>query len=112
MTHKEALEREELFDAIAHRFARNAMLAFGTLYESERKDEATVRNMSVIGSPAFEILYQALNETGMWTDGTVGSIMSVLDLSKKDIDKLVCSSFGDEVTGKMVGERFAKLARI
>ncbi len=82
-----------------------------TLHGTEYQDEGTLRAMSIRGSPILVLVHQMLLESGIQTNGTVGSIMQALDLSRSDVNKLICCRHGCEITGKLAGERFAKLAR-
>jgi len=103
--------KDLLMSGVARRLSQTAMVSLGTLHGTEYQDEGTLRAMSIRGSPILVLVHQMLLESGIQTNGTVGSIMQALDLSRSDVNKLICCRHGCEITGKLAGERFAKLAR-
>ena len=102
---KIALSRNICIARLAGYFGQEPEKEFKALEDDiEHLDRETLRARRIAGS-VLEPIAGRLEEYGHAIDGTVGSIMDALKLTRMGIHAIACGCCGKTITGEEVAER-------
>jgi hypothetical protein len=104
------LSRDNLRALVVAKFRQQGDVPLQTLHDVEHMPLQCLRAVKTSGT-VLDVPAKAMEEAGIPTDGTVGSVMDVLGLSHDDIHNAFCWCVsGAEITGAQAAERFAGFA--